>query len=234
MLRRYLIMDRDPKRLDAFNYQLFKEMARILEKVERRLGEKLFLKGSRCVGPKCAAVRRAYPPGLHGKKSGRRRRAGSEFGQLLREKQKLRFLYGLDDRKIKRYSREAAFGRGVFTENLLALLERRLDNVIFRLGFAESRRIARQAVSHGHTTVNEKTITIPSYQVRSGDSVAIKEASLSSGHFADLEARLKKYEPPRWISLDKNKKIGTIAAMPGLNDTAVNVDITKVKEFYSR
>lgn len=208
-------------------------MPRILEKVERRLGEKLLLKGSRCIGPKCAAVRRAYPPGFHGKRS-ERRRSGSEFGQLLREKQKLRYLYGLDDREIKRYSKEAVSKRGVFTANLIAALERRLDNVVFRLGFAESRRIARQAVSHGHITVNGKMVTIPSYLVRKGDAAAIKESSLPSGHFADLEARLKKFEPPRWLHLDKNKKTGTVAEIPDVSDMALAVDVTKVKEYYSR
>lgn len=208
-------------------------MHKILEKVERRLGEKLLLKGSRCVGPKCASVRRAYPPGVHGKRAGRRR-AGSEFGHLLREKQKIRFLYGLDDKEIKRYSREAVFGRGVFAARFIALLESRLDNVVFRLGFSESRRIARQAVSHGHINLNGKTVTIPSVLVRKGNFVAIKESSLSSGHFADLEARLKKYEPPRWANLDKNKKIGTITETPGAEGIAIGADISKVKEFYSR
>ena len=116
-------------------------MAKVLEKVERRLGEKLFLKGDRCIGPKCAFTRRSYAPGLHGK---RKRRGSSEYGELLRAKQRVRFVYGLDDRDIKKYTQEAESKSGVFSSNFWHLLESRLDNAVFRLGFAPSRRNARR------------------------------------------------------------------------------------------
>lgn len=211
-------------------------MQRILEKTERRLGEKLMLKGERCVGPKCAMVRRAYPPGVHGKKSkgGRRRGALSEYGTLFREKQKIRFLYGLDDKKVEGYSKKAADKSGLFSSNFLQLLESRLDNAIFRLGFAGSRRIAKQLVSHGHVTVNGKTVTISSYAVRKGEVIALKEKILSSPLFTELETRLKKYEPPKWLELDRQKKAGTVKSMPEAEDAGMTFDVTKIKEFYSR
>lgn len=209
-------------------------MPRILEKVERRLGEKLFLKGSRCIGPKCASVRRAYPPGAHGKKKRGRRRGSSEFGSLLSEKQKVRYLYGLDDREVEKYSKKAASMPGVFSSNFLQLLETRLDNVLFRLGFTESRRIARQVVGHGHVLVNGRTVNIPSYRVRQEDAVALKEKIISSPLFSELGARLKNYEPPKWLTLDKAQKSGRVVRMPEAEDADITVDVTKVKEFYSR
>ncbi len=209
-------------------------MPRVLEKVERRLGEKLLLKGSRCVGPKCASVRRAYPPGAHGKKRRGRKRGASEFGTLLAEKQKVRYLYGLDDGELERYSKKAASMPGVFSSNFLQLLETRLDNALFRLGFTESRRIARQVVSHGHVTVNGKTVNIPSYRVRKGEVISLKEKIISSPLFSELETRIKNYEPPQWLTLDRAKKSGEIVKMPEVEDAAVTVDVTKVKEFYSR
>ena len=206
-------------------------MVKILEKVERRLGEKLFIKGDRCAGPKCAMVRRSYAPGVHGKG---RRREPSEFGQLMREKQKIRFLYGLDDKDLKRYITIALMHKGAFTAHVLRLLECRLDNVVYRLGLAHSRRMARQAVDHGHVTVNGKIVSIPSYRVKKGDVIAPKEHSLKSGVFAGLEERIKSYEAPRWLSLDKGQKTGTMTADPEADDIQTTVDITKIKEFYSR
>ena len=206
-------------------------MVKILEKVERRLGEKLFIKGDRCAGPKCALTRRSFAPGAHGKA---RRREPSEFGQLLREKQKIRFLYGLDDRDVKRYAKKAALLKGTFSDNVLTLLERRLDNVIFRLGFADSRRKARQAVRHGHIAINGKTVSIPSYQIKKGEVISIKERSLKTGFFAGIEDRLRGYEAPRWFTLDKGQKQAVVAADPNIADLQSTVDITKIKEFYSR
>lgn len=206
-------------------------MPKILEKVERRLGEKLFLKGSRCAGPKCSQTRRAYPPGAHGKS---RRRGLSEYGTLLKEKQKVRFLYGLDDKDIKRYSKEASVKPGIFSSNFLGFVERRLDNVLFRLGFAESRRSARHLVSYGHVLIDGKKVTIPSYRVKVGESVALKERSLGSGLFTDFDIRLKKTEPPSWLSLDKEKKVGKIVGQPDTDSTMITADVTKIKEFYSR
>ncbi len=205
-------------------------MPKVLEKVERRLGEKLFLKGERCAGPKCALIRRNSRPGVHGKK--RQRRGGSEYGTLLREKQKIRFLYGLDDRDVKSYSKKASGASGIFSSNFLKMLESRLDNAVFRLGFAESRRIARQLVNHGHILVNGKKINVPSYSVQKGDIISLKASS--SPLFSELEVRLKKYEPPQWLKLDKVQKTGTVAALPEANEIGILIDVTKVKEFYSR
>lgn len=209
-------------------------MPKILEKVERRLGEKLFLKGEHCAGPKCAAIRRGYPPGAHGKKRGSKR-AGSEYGQMLREKQKVRFFYGLDDKEVERYSKEAAKRRrGLFSMELMRLLETRLDNAVFRLGFAESRRSARMMVSHGHITVNGRVLNIPSYHVKKGEEIAVKEISLASSLFGELETRLKKIETPRWLNLDKSKKSGKVISLPEAEDRKETFELAKVKEFYSR
>ena len=205
-------------------------MTKALEKVERRLGEKLFIKGDRCAGPKCALVRRTYAPGAHGKA---RRREPSEFGQMFREKQKIRFIYNLDDKDLKRYITMASSQKGTFSTNVLKLLERRLDNVVFRLGFGDSRRMARQIVGHGHITVNGKIVSIPSFQVKKGSVISIKELSLQT-MFKGIDERLKSLETPRWLSLDKAKKTGTITADPDADDVQTTVDITKIKEFYSR
>jgi small subunit ribosomal protein S4 len=210
-------------------------MTRVLEKVERRLGEKLFLKGQRCLGPKCAHIRRGYPPGVHGKKKGGGRRRGlSEYGELLREKQKVRYLYGLDDKDIARYAKLAAERSGVFSSNLLRMLESRLDNAVFRLGLTESRRIARQVVNHGHVTVNGQKVSIPSFQVKKGDILGLKEKILSSPLFSELEIRIKKYEAPPWLELDRTKKTGTVVRLPEADDAGITADVTKIKEFYSR
>ncbi|MBI2640645.1 MAG: 30S ribosomal protein S4 [Candidatus Sungbacteria bacterium] len=206
-------------------------MPKILEKVERRLGEKLGLKAERCSGPKCALIRRGFPPGVHGKA---RRRGASEFAGLLREKQKVRFLYGLDDKDVKRYTEEAARRPGVFSSYFLEFLERRLDNAVFRLGFAESRRSARHLVSYGHITVNGKTVTIPSYRVRKGEIIAFKERSLRKGFLGELEQRLKKYQAPAWLALDSSRKEGTVVSNPLPEGVELTADVTKIKEFYSR
>ena len=204
---------------------------RILEKTERRLGEKLLLKGDRCAGPKCAMTRRNYPPGIHGR---RRRRGLSEYGELLQEKQKVRFLYGLDDREIEGYVKKAQVRAGLFNVNFLSLLERRLDNTVFRLGLASSRRIARHLVSYRHITVNGKTVSIPSYQVRKEQVIGIRERSQKSPLFAELDARLKKYEPPKWLRLEKEKQQGIITGMPEADDAQLTLDVAKIKEFYMR
>ena len=205
-------------------------MTKVLEKVERRLGEKLFIKGDRCAGPKCAMVRRSFAPGVHGKG---RRREPSEFGVLFREKQKIRYLYGLDDKDLKRYIVMAESQKGMFGANVLKLLERRLDNVVFRLGFGDSRRMARQAIGHGHILVNGKIVSIPSFQVKKGSVIALKESSIASV-FKGIDDRLRSYVVPRWLALDASKKSGTVAADPDANDAETTVDITKIKEFYSR
>ena len=206
-------------------------MSKVLEKVERALGEKLFLKGARCAGPKCAIVRRGYPPGLQGKKKKRRT---SEYQMLLVAKQKIRYSYGLDDKEVSKYSKEAVSKRGIFSSLFLAALERRLDNVVFRLGFAASRRSARQMVSHGHIRINDRMVNIPSYRVKTGETVSIKESSLGRSIFSQLDLKLKKYDPPVWLELDKEKKIAKIMREPEIESLEANLDVAKVKEFYSR
>ncbi len=209
---------------------------KVLEKVERRLGEKLFLKGDRCRGPKCAAVRRGTPPGMHGSKTkrGRRRGGSSEYGALLAEKQKVRFVYGLDDRDLERYSKKAVSFGGIYSANLVILLETRLDNVVFQLGFADSRRMARFLVSHGHIMVGNRRVSIPSYHVRKGEIISIKPGSLARQLFSGIEAKLSRALPPKWLSLDGSKKSGTVLGMPQLDDFVFTTDVAKIKEFYSR
>lgn len=208
-------------------------MPRILEKVERRLGEKLFLKGDRCAGPKCAAVRRGFPPGPHGKGRGKKR-AGSDFSVLLREKQRTKYLYGLDEREVSRYSKEASAKGGVFSSQFLRLIESRLDNAVFRLGFGPSRRVARQLVGHGHVLVNGKSVNIPSCLVRKGDVITVKEKIAASAMVGDFSARLKRHDAPGWLKLDPEKKTGEVVRLPEIEDITTIIDPTKVKEFYSR
>lgn len=206
---------------------------KVLEKQERRLGERLLLKGERCAGPKCAGVRRAYPPGAHGK-TRRRRRNSSEFSVLAKEKQKVRYLYGLDDKSILRYSTKAANEEGIFGNNFLRLIEGRLDNVVYRLNFTDSRRTARQLVSHGHITVDKKVVSIPSFMVKKGQVISIKDTSRALGVFANLDTRLKKYEPPKWLTLDKPNKAGTVLSRPNTEARELSIDASKIREFYSR
>lgn len=209
-------------------------MPRVLEKVERSLGERLFLKG-RCSTPKCALVRRAVPPGAHSGKSGKKRKRGvSEYGALLREKQKLRYFYGLDSGEVAKYVREAASKGGVFDERLLRLVEMRLDNIVFRSGFANSRHSARQLVGHGHFLVNGRPSNIPSLELRVNDEVSMKERALKLLPFVDIDARLKKYQLPSWISLDKNSKVVKIVREPMKEEVGFNFEVAKIKEFYSR
>ncbi|TSC74725.1 MAG: small subunit ribosomal protein S4 [Parcubacteria group bacterium Gr01-1014_33] len=209
-------------------------MPKLLEKTERRLGEKLFIKGERCIGPKCAFARRAYPPGAHGKKRARKREA-SGFASLLNQKQKLRFIYGLDDKDIARYSTLASSKRGIFGALLIEFLEKRLDNIIFRIGFAESRRAARQRISHGHVLVNGRTVRIPSYSVGKTDEISLKEKILHSPLYAGFGERLKKNSKiPKWLLLDPQKQSAKVVGTPEEADAALPIDITKIKEFYSR
>jgi len=196
----------------------------------RRAGEKLFLRGERCFTPKCAMVKKPYPPGVHGKK---RRKALSEYGLQLAEKQKLRKIYNIGESQLKKYYRIASRAKGIATDMLLSQLETRIDNVIFRLGFAESRAKARQIVSHGHILLNDKKITIPSIQVKKGDVIKIKKKSIQKPLFSELATKLKKYNPPSWLVLDKENLSATVAAMPTKEDIEKNIDLQMVIEYYS-
>jgi small subunit ribosomal protein S4 len=197
----------------------------------RRAGQKLFLKGERCFTPKCAMVKKPYVPGMHGRK---RRRALSEYGSQLAEKQKLKIIYGVTEKQLRKYFKEAAKSRGVATDVLLAKLETRIDNIIFRLGLAESRAKARQIVGHGHVLLNDRKIDIPSIHVEKGDIIKIKKSSLNKGLFKNLDTKLKKFNPPAWLSLDKENWQSNVLALPSKEETESPVDLQMIVEYYSR
>jgi small subunit ribosomal protein S4 len=203
-------------------------------KLCRREGEKLFLKGERCVSPKCALERRPYPPGLHGKQSQFRRRKTSDYGVQLRAKQKAKRVYGVMERQFRRYFYEAERRRGLTGMNLLIMLESRLDNVVYRLGFAASRPQARQLVRHGHLEVNGRRVNIPSYLVRPGDVVAVRPNSRHRTHFREVALDLEHRAVPQWLSRDDESMSGHILGMPERGDIEVAVDEQLIVEFYSR
>ncbi|MBI2175702.1 MAG: 30S ribosomal protein S4 [Parcubacteria group bacterium] len=201
-------------------------------KICRRAGEKLFLKGERCHTPKCAVVRKPYPPGIHSKKRGRKL---SEYGLQLRQKQNLRSLYGMRERPFRNIAQEAMRNKETRnTEQLYRLLELRLDNVVFRLGLAVSRSRARQIVSHGLITINGRRVTIPSYRVHPHDRIAVRPQYKTSPLFQDIDVLLKKYQPPAWISLDKEKKEGEIIGTPAIEDPSMLPQLNTAIAFYSR
>jgi small subunit ribosomal protein S4 len=202
----------------------------------RRAGEKLFLKQEKCYTPKCPLTRKSYPPGVQRSGIGKRpRRAKSEYGFQLAEKQKLKFLYLLRERQFKNYIQEALKGRNInITSRLAEFLELRLDNVVYRLGFAKSRSLSRQLVSHGHIVVNGKKINIPSCRLKIGDKVAIRPESVLKKVFQDIDIYLKKYQPPVWLELDKTKKEGKIIGKPQTQDIEVKANLNAIIEFYSR
>ena len=171
-------------------------------KLCRREGEKLFLKGARCFSPKCAFERRGYPPGQHGKGSQFRRRRDSDFNRQLRAKQKARRTYGIMERQFRRYYEVSLSRRGLTGLNLLQILESRLDNVVFRLGYADSRAQARELVTHGHFVVNGRRTDVPSMLVAQGDVVAVREGSRDKTYFKDLTAMAEDKNVPAWISRD--------------------------------
>lgn len=187
-------------------------MAVSKEKKERSLGVRLHLKGERCDSPKCALVRKPYPPGMHWKKRARKR--VSEYGLQLKEKQKFKLSYGLDERNLKRLFRQAAKSRGSTSEKLLEFLERRLDNVVFQLGLASSRAAARQLILHRHITVGGMTTRSPGFLVKTGDVVGVKPTSVSTTKILLRQESLKKYEPPAWLQLDKEKLEGKVVSLP--------------------
>ena len=196
----------------------------------RRVGEKLFLKGERCFTPRCAIERRRTPPG---NQSGRRRRV-SDHGIQLREKQKARYIYGIMEGQFRGYMAQAFKRPGVTGQYLLELLERRLDNAVYRLGFAESRRQARQLVLHGHFTVNGRKTNIPSYMLRPGDVIAWKESHKQRDFFKALTEVIPKRPVPRWLDLDTNNMTGNVSSVPTEEDLESAIDTRLIVEFYSR
>jgi small subunit ribosomal protein S4 len=203
-------------------------------KLCRREGEKLFLKGERCVSPKCAFERRPYPPGLHGKQSQFRRRKESDYALQLRAKQKARRLYGVMERQFRRYFREATQKRGLTGSNLLILLESRLDNVVYRLGFAASRPQARQWVRHGHFEVNGRKVNIPSYAVKPGDVIAVRNRSQHTPSFKEIALDLEHRAAPEWLSRDDETMVGRVMALPTREDIDVAINEQLIVEYYSR
>jgi small subunit ribosomal protein S4 len=194
----------------------------------RREGQKLFLKGERCLTDKCGVERRSYPPGEHGR--GRMRQ--SEYRQQLREKQKARRYYQLLEKQFRRYYDRAASQQGVTGENLLRLLERRLDNVLVRLGFAASRRQARQLVSHGHWTVNGRRVDIPSYQVKADDVIALRDGSSAAEtvrNATELVAAV-----PAWLQADHDALTAKVLRLPSRDEITTPVQEQLIVELYSK
>jgi small subunit ribosomal protein S4 len=200
-------------------------------KLCRREGMKLFLKGSRCTTEKCAFDRRGYAPGQHGQRG---RRKGSEYGFQLREKQKVRRIYGLLENQFHGYFEKAAKKKGVTGETLLQLLECRLDNIVYRLGFAPSRKSARQLVRHSHFTINGDKIDIPSYQVKPGSVVAVREKSRNLDIIHQALKDAGKAGDLDWLRLDKVKMEGELLEVPSRTQIPVLVQEQMVVELYSK
>ena len=199
-------------------------------KLCRREGEKLFLKGDRCYTDKCAFDRRPYPPGQHGQ----RRVKVTEYGIRLREKQKVRRIYGVLERQFRKYFAEADRGKGVTGEALLALLERRLDSVCYRLGFAATRSDGRQLVRHKHVQVNGRTVSIPSYQVKPGDTITIREKSRQQGRIVTALDGVERRGVPEWLELEKGAFTGKVRSQPVREAITLPIREQLIVEFYSR
>lgn len=200
----------------------------------RREGEKLFLKGQRCYTPKCAIERRNFPPGDHGRESQFRRRRVSDYQRQLREKQKTRRIYGVTERQFRRYYRDALQRRGLTGENLLQMLERRLDNVVFRLGYAENRFQARLLVTHGHFNVNGRRTDVPSMLVRPGDQIEVREGSRARRYFKELPALAETRNVPRWLERDLRRLAGKMLQNPERHDIDASLNEHLIVEYYSR
>ncbi len=198
----------------------------------RRVGDKLMLKGDRCYTSKCALERRSVPPGYNA--TAKRRTRKSERGLQLLEKQKARYTYGLLERQFWKFFAEAERLPGVTGENLLILLERRLDNVVYRLGFASSRAQARQVVRHGHILVNGRRADIPSYLVKPGDVIAWRESSKNTEYYKMVAQTAGDVVIPTWLSLDKQKLIGKVVSLPVAEDIQAKFDVKSIVEYYSR
>ncbi len=196
----------------------------------RRSGEKLFLKGDRCFTPKCSVDKRPRPPG----QQFRRRPKISDRGMQLREKQKARYSYGMLERQFRRIFAEASKQAGVTGDNLLILLERRLDNIVYRLGFSDSRNQARQLVRHGHITLNDRKTDIPSALVKEGDTIGWRKESTKSEYCKQLTQTIEAKVVPEWLSLDKKKLVGQVVSLPTPEDIEATFDGKTIVEHYSR
>ncbi len=196
----------------------------------RRSGEKLFLKGDRCFTPKCSVEKRPRPPG----QPLRRRPRISDRGMQLREKQKARYSYGILERQFHRLFARATRQAGVTGDNLLILLERRLDNIVYRLGFSDSRSQARQLVSHGHITLNDHRTDAPSALVKEGDTIGWRKESTTSEYYKQLAQTIESKTVPDWLSLDKKKMVGQVVSLPTPEAIEATFDGKTIVEYYSR
>ena len=211
-------------------------MSRYIEascKLCRREGTKLFLKGARCMTEKCAVEKRAYAPGQHGQATARRRKA-SQYARQLREKQKVKRIYGLTERQFRNTFERIAREAGVTGENLLVALESRLDNIVFRMGFAASRKAARQLVSHGHVEVNARGVDVPSFQVRQGDEVRMKGASRELDAVAASLDLASKGQTVSWLAVDRESRTGRITERPTRETIPVAAEEQLIVELYSK
>jgi len=202
-------------------------------KLCRREGEKLFLKGERCFTPKCAVERRAYPPGEHGRFSGRRSRE-SDYRRQLRGKQKAKRIYGVFERQFRRYFREAQKRSGLTGLNLLQILESRMDNIVYRLGFADSRNQARQLVNHGHFMINDRRNDVASTIIKPGDVVEVRETSKKREYFKTLRQAEETRTPPAWVESDLNNLSGRVIRLPERAEIDGNLNEQLIVEYYSR
>jgi len=199
----------------------------------RREGRKLLLKGQRCYGPKCGMEKKPYPPGQFGDSQTRRRRL-SDYGQQLREKQRLRHMFGLLESVLRTYLEEAERMEGVAGENLLKLLETRLDSVVYRASFAMSRAEARQLVSHGHITVNGRKVNVASFKLRPGDVVGVREKSRSLQPIAAAVGAGATRGSLSWLQVDAENRTATVLGLPERVDIAIDIDEQMIVEYYSR
>lgn len=208
-------------------------MARYTESVCRlcrRENQKLFLKGDRCYSDKCSVARRAYAPGQHGQS----KKKLSEYGIQLREKQKAKRFYGVLESQFRKYFEMAATKKGITGENLLQILESRLDNVVYRMGFGNSRPESRQLVNHGHFTVNGKRLNIPSYIVKAGDVIGMKEKSMNIERIKEIVENTSSRAVPQWLDVDKEKMVGKVVSLPKREDVDLPVQEHLIVELYSK
>ena len=188
------------------------------------------------MSPKSAIVKKPYPPGIHGNKKGKRPKKVSEYGQQLNSKQKVRNIYRMLEKQFKNNVKSALASKKDLSEAIMSKLEHRLDNIVYRLGIAQSRDQARQLVNHGHIIVNGKKVSIPSYQVKIGDEIKIREGSKKSPFFSTLAPQwLVKYETPAWVEIDKTQMVGKVKGHPSMEESGINPnDLQAIIEFYSR
>ena len=203
-------------------------------KLCRREGEKLFLKGARCFTPKCSFDRRGYPPGQHGRSAQFRRRRESDFARQLRAKQKARRIYGVLERQFRRYYDVALQRRGLTGLNLLQILESRLDNVIYRLGYADSRSQARLLVTHGHFNVNGRRTDVPSMLLSPGDEIEVRDGSSKRTYFKELRGLAEDRTAPEWLSRDLKGLSGKLIRFPERVEIDGNMNEQLIVEYYSR